>query len=99
MLETEEPVLPNDSLTISLLRLDGTTLADLWRIDNTEAAGLWDEAVIDLTGYAGQQVVLQLHATTNQFDLTDFYVDDMSLQVCVSANGPLRSYLPLVVHG
>lgn len=98
MLETEEPALPNDSLTLSLLRPDGTTLSDLWSTDNTAPAGLWDEAVIDLTRYVGQPVTLQLHAATNAYDLTDFYLDDMSVQVCVSANATLRSYLPLVIR-
>ena len=54
--------------------------------------------MIDLTGYAGQDVTLQLRATTNAYDLTDFYMDDLSVLVCIPASLPQRSYLPLVVH-
>lgn len=97
-LETEEPALANDDLTVSLLSADGTTLAELWMVDNTAPAGQWAEAVIDLTGYAGQDVTLQLRATTNAYDLTDFYMDDLSVLVCIPASLPQRSYLPLVVH-
>ena len=67
-------------------------------VDNTAPAGQWAEAVIDLTGYAGQDVTLQLRATTNAYDLTDFYMDDLSVLVCIPASLPQRSYLPLVVH-
>ena len=97
-LETEEPALPNDSLTLSLLRSDGTTLADLWTVDNSAPAGLWGEAVIDLTGYTGQQVTIQLLAATNAYDLSDFYTDDLSLIVCTDSNAAQRSFLPLIVR-
>lgn len=97
-LETEEPALPNDSLTLSLLRSDGTTLADLWTVDNSAPAGLWGEAVIDLTGYTGQQVTVQLLAATNAYDLSDFYADDLSLIVCTDSNAAQRSFLPLIVR-
>lgn len=97
-LETEELALPNDRLALSLLRPDGTALAELWAVDNSAPAGLWDEAVIDLTGYGGQQVTLQLLATTNSYDLSDFYADDLSLIVCTDSNATQRSFLPLIVR-
>lgn len=87
-LETEEPGGVFDSLTAALLRTDGALLATLLTIDNTAPATVWDEAVLDLSAYAGQTVVLRFAATSNGVNLTDFYVDDVSLETCASSMTP-----------
>lgn len=71
-----------DRLTISLLRPDGSLLADLLTIDNSADTGVWDEAAVDLAAYAGQAVVLRLAARTDGSNPTDFYVDDISIEAC-----------------
>lgn len=90
-LESEEPAVPADTLTASLLRPDGALLAELWTVDNTAASGIWDEFVADLTPYAGQLVTLQFRARSNSFDLTDFYLDDMGVRACAASPTPTAS--------
>ncbi|MGC8781650.1 MAG: hypothetical protein ACP5UQ_12385 [Anaerolineae bacterium] len=94
-ISTEEPGLGFDRMTVTLRRPDGTPLADLATIDSSAAENLWDQAEFDLTGYAGQSVVLEFHATTDATNLTDFYVDDASLGVCLA---PTAIYLPIVLR-
>lgn len=97
-LESEEPPVSADSLTLSLLQPNGALLADLWTVDNTATPGVWDEAVFDLTAYADQSVIVRFRARSDSFDLTDFYLDDLSLTACNAANAPRRTLLPLIVR-
>ena len=83
-----------DWMTLSLLRPDGSLLSELVRVDDSAEPNVWDEAVVDLTPFAGQEVILQGHARTDGSNPTDFYVDDVSITACTST---LRAYLPLVV--
>jgi hypothetical protein len=79
---TEERGGVRDTLTLSLLRPDGTLLADLMTLDNTAPANLWQEASVDMTVYVGQPVVLRFWARTDANLSTDFYVDDVSVRAC-----------------
>lgn len=97
-LESEEPPVPTDTLTLSLLQPNGALLAELWRVDNTAALGIWDDAVIDLTAYAGQSVIVRFQALSDGFDLTDFYLDDISVTVCTQASAQRHMLLPLVIR-
>ncbi len=90
---TEEPEIGSDRLTASVLSLDGNLLADLWMADSSATVNVWTPAEADLLSYRGQTVILRLQATTDASNLTDFYVDDVSLVACV----PMQAvYLPLI---
>lgn len=97
-LESEEPPVTADTLTLALLQPSGALLTELWRVDNTAAPSVWDEITFDLTAYAGQSVIVRFQALSNSFDLTDFYVDDISLTACSAASAPQRTLLPLIVR-
>lgn len=97
-LESEEPPVPADTLTLSLLQPNGVLLADLWQVDNTATLGIWDEVVIDLTAYAGQSVVVRFQALSDSFDLTDFYLDDISVTVCTPVTAINSMWLPLAMR-
>ncbi len=92
---TEEPGLGFDQMTASLLRSDGTLLADLVTLDSGAAENVWDQAEFALADYGGQTVMLRLHAVTDATNLTDFYLDDVSLIVCTS---PTAVYLPMMLR-
>lgn len=81
-----------DRLTVSLRSTDGAPLADLTTIDNNAVENQWDQAEFDLTGYGGQSLILEFHATTDANNITDFYVDDASLVVCPAP----KTYLPVL---
>lgn len=97
-LESEEPPVAADTLTLSLLQPNGALLAELWSVDNTAALGIWDDAVIDLTAYAGQSVTMHFQALSDDFDLTDFYLDDISVTACAQATTPRYTLLPLIIR-
>lgn len=93
-LESEEPPVPADTLILSLLQPGGVLLTELWRVDNTAAPGVWDETTFDLTAYASQSVIVRFQARSNSFDLTDFYLDDLSLTACTAPPSPTPSPTP-----
>ncbi|MCX6031420.1 MAG: hypothetical protein NT169_19245 [Chloroflexi bacterium] len=75
-----------DTLTVSLLRPDGSTLATLATLDDSATVNQWDELAFDLTAYAGQNVILRLTGHTDTQYPTDFYVDDVSLIACAGSS-------------
>lgn len=87
-----------DTLTISLVNSGGTTLATLATLNNTAETGIWDELVFDLKPYAGQAVTIRFVARSDQDNISDFYLDDISLLACTTP-APLdaRVYLPLIL--
>lgn len=92
---TEEAGIGFDRLTASLHGPDGALLAELWTIDSSAMVNTWDQIETDLTAYRGQTVRIQFRATTDDSNLTDFYLDDLSLWVCAP---DFAVYLPLIVR-
>lgn len=92
---TEEEGVGFDRMTVSLLKPDQTLLANLLSVDSSATVNVWEQAELDLTDYRGQTVILQIHATTDASNLTDFYVDDVSLTVC---RPPITVYLPIITR-
>lgn len=91
---TEEPAGVFDVLTISLLSSQGELLVDLFSANNTAPVAMWDEVIVDLSGYRGRSVILQIRAQTNAFNVTDFYVDDLSLSACSPPDTPTATASP-----
>jgi len=100
-----------DTMTVWLLREDFQPLAQLAQVDNTYPTGMWDQIVADLSGYAGRTVILQFAGVTDESNISDFYVDDVSVSACSPAATPTatatrtpdpnlkRIFLPLVMRG
>ncbi len=83
-----------DTMTVSLLRTDGAVLATLVTVNNTAPVGVWDELVFDLTSYAGQTVGIQFEAHTDANNISDFYLDDVSLVSCAADVTPTPTATP-----
>ncbi len=104
-----------DTMTVWLLREDSQPLAQLAQVDNTYPVGVWDQIVADLHGYAGRTVILQFAGRTDESNISDFYVDDVSVSACGPAATPTvtptatatrtpdpnlkRLFLPLILRG
>lgn len=108
-LATAETAGAFDTLTVWLLRPDNMPLAQVARVDNSYPVGAWAEIVVNLNAYAGQTVVLQFAGLTDESNISDFYVDDVSINACGAAATPTatrtpdpnqtRTFLPLIVGG
>lgn len=94
-LATEETAGAFDRMTVSLLQPGGSPLADLVTMDTTAPEGIWDEIVVDLSAYAGQTVIIRFAAQTDVSNVTDFYIDDISIRAC----SRVRTFLPMIVRG
>ncbi len=100
-----------DTMTVWLLREDLLPLAQLVQVDNTYPVGMWDQIAADLSAYAGRTVILQFAGLTDESNISDFYVDDVSVSACSPAVTPTatvtrtpdpnlkRIFLPLVMRG
>jgi hypothetical protein len=80
-----------DTMTVSLLTADGAAIVDLLTVDNTAAVGVWDRIALDLSAYAGQTVAIQFAARTDANNISDFYLDDVSVLACPSGTAPTAS--------
>ncbi len=87
-LATAETAGAFDTMTVSLRQPDGAPLADLLTVDNSAAVGIWDQIALDLTTYAGQTVVIQFAARTDANNISDFYLDDVSVIACATIATP-----------
>lgn len=92
---TEEAEVGFDRMTVALLKPDQTLLVNLLSVDSSATVNVWEQVELDLTDYRGQTVLLQFHATTDASNLTDFYVDDVSLTVCRPTT---IVYLPIITR-
>lgn len=96
-LATAETAGAFDTLAIWLLRPDNTPLTRLLRLDTTYPAGFWDEIVIDLSAYAGQTVVIQFVGQTDLSNISDFFLDDVSVSACSASASPTPTATVLTV--
>jgi thermitase len=92
-MSTEETSHPWDTLDIAIIPNGVDTPTRLLQITDGDIAGSWQEAILDLSPFAGQGVRLAFRARTDQDRPTDFFLDDASIVACAA---PTHVYLPLV---
>ncbi|MCP4544680.1 MAG: Ig-like domain-containing protein, partial [Chloroflexi bacterium] len=76
---TAETTHPWDFFASFLTDGDGARLATFEGLDDGDADGYWHQVSFDAGSYAGQTVQLWFTATTNGSNITNFFVDDISL--------------------
>ena len=81
---TQETTHPFDTLEV-MVKLSGGQDTLLTTITDGSVTGSWQQALFDLSAYAGQTVRVKFTARTNDVRPTTFYVDDVSLQSCSGA--------------
>lgn len=87
-----------DYFYAKILSSSGAVLEILETVTDEDAAAEWQQATFDVSGYAGQTIRVYFECTTDSSNYTSFYVDDVSLDVCVEGTlveGDL--WLPIVV--
>jgi methionine-rich copper-binding protein CopC len=76
---TAETTHPHDFFASFLADADGARLATFEELDDGDADGYWRQVSFDVISYTGQAVQLWFTATTDGSDITNFVVDDISL--------------------
>ena len=103
---TAETTHPRDTLDVSVKSSGGQDVSVI-HITDGDTPGTWQQAVIDLSSYAGQSVRIKFRATTDANRPTTFYVDDVSVQTCTGGtdtstpsvtHSPSASVSPSVTH-
>ena len=91
---TVETTHPRDTLDVSV-KFSGGQEVGVLHITDGDTPSAWQQAVIDLSSYAGQSVRIKFRATTDANRPTTFYVDDVSVQTCT---GGTDTSTPSVTH-
>jgi hypothetical protein len=76
---TDETTHPHDFFAAFLADANGSPLTTLETLDDGDADGYWRQVSFDVAAYAGQTVQLWFTATTDAANITNFHVDDVSL--------------------
>jgi hypothetical protein len=76
---TAETTHPHDFFASFLSNASGARLATFETLDDGDADGYWHQVSFDVITYTGQTVQLWFTATTNATNITNFFVDDISL--------------------
>jgi hypothetical protein len=76
---TDETTHPHDFFASFLADADGRRLITLETLDDGDADGFWHQVSFDTSVYAGHTVQLWFTATTDGNNITNFFVDDVSL--------------------
>lgn len=87
-----------DVARAELLRANGSVITTTLTINNEAAeAWLWNEAVADLSAYAGQAVQLHLRANNDATNPTSFFFDDVSIVACPQDGTSTPTPTPTVI--
>ncbi len=71
-----------DYMYVQVLNTSGTLLGTVQTVSNAGTAGTYTKSTYSLLAYKGQTVRLQFRATNDGSLPTNFFVDDVSLNVC-----------------
>ena len=91
---TAETTHPRDTLDV-LVKPSGGQEVSILQITDENTPGAWQQAMLDLSSYAGQSLRIKFRAITDANRPTDFYVDDVSVQTCT---GGAATSTPTVTH-
>lgn len=97
--ETQEStVRAYDSLTVAVDRPFGHAVEVLNTISNQDVGPVWHVSAHDLRRYRGRTVALRWEAQTDANRPTAFYVDDVTVLMCVGTTLGRETFLPLVAR-
>ncbi|MBA3946335.1 MAG: immune inhibitor A [Herpetosiphonaceae bacterium] len=78
---TQETSHPYDFLNVQVQSTGGTVLGTLQQLSDGSPTGSWKQSTYDVSSYKGQTVRIVFAATNDSSNSTDFFVDDVSLNV------------------
>jgi hypothetical protein len=98
-METWETDHSHDYLHASLHTLDGDLIALLLAHHDGDPSSTWLSATVNLLPYAGQTMQLRFRIQNNETNFTNFFIDDVSLNVCIEQpqQGASHVWLPLML--
>ena len=77
----------------------GDVLATLEELASSKSDEKWAQSTIDLSGYAGKKVRLAFTANMVRGNLSNFFVDDVSVVACTAAAAPVTGGATITVTG
>ena len=70
----------HDTFSAYLTTPGGTPLTTLENLDDSDADGIWREVSFDVSDYIGQDVRLWFRGTTDESEITNFFVDEVHVE-------------------
>lgn len=82
LINTDETTVLNDRVDIQFRNIAGAPLETPYTLWDGDAGTSWARKIVTPTGnYAGQTILLAFAATTDSLNVTNFFVDDVSVQI------------------
>jgi len=72
----------NDRLTVFVADSSGKTQTALLTLASDSASNRWQQSSLELTPWAGDSILLQFSAQTDETSITDFFIDDVTVINC-----------------
>jgi hypothetical protein len=94
-IQSEEESGEFDGLSVLVADAGGNILRSLLTLGSSSAANQWQQSTVDLSGYTGQSIQLKFAAQTDNTLVTDFFVDDVTVEACGAAAADFNVFLPL----
>jgi hypothetical protein len=76
---TYETLPHTDWFSVDLLQIDGTKVAHLAFHDDQDLEGVWQQDQVDVTAFAGQELVLRFASSNDNYYFSWFDLDEVSL--------------------
>ncbi len=93
--ESQESTLSSyDVLTVTVDAPLGHPFATLGTLSNRDAKASWQQTSVDLLAYRGQALAVRFEARTDANRPTSFFLDDVTLRVCVPTPTPIPTSTP-----
>jgi hypothetical protein len=79
---TETAAAPRDTLAVEIRSGTGQLLRTMETLSNQDAHPYWYTSSFDLNEFVGQTIQLHFHARNDGANVTSFFVDEVSVEVC-----------------
>jgi len=79
---TEELSHPFDFMRVNVRDQSGTLLEQIEEVTDGSETGSWQDREFDLSAYEGQDIRVSFEVAADGTNVTSFYVDDVSLELC-----------------
>ena len=99
LVETLESDHPNDYFYVEIRSTTGDLIASLETLTDANATATWQSSSLDVLDYSGQTIRVTFRVVTDGGDFTSFFVDDVSLDVCIKGPGPTPTSTPVAPSG
>lgn len=93
-IQSEEESGEFDGITVLVADAAGNPLRSMLTLGSSSASTQWQQTSVDLSEFAGQTIQLKFVAQSDSSLVTDFFIDDVTVNACSASAQGFRLFLP-----